>query len=717
MDKTKRIDDIRISERTRSLIIFGCTVMLGLCELKSGVRILPLCVLIALGEPCFPVFAGAFLASVLTADGVYLHTAVIMTVYGIEWLFDKKRRTMNGRFKVIVAAVASLIVATGEFISGNLIFEDALRASIVFLFVPLSVWALEGLVNPKAKKMRRELGVVTAAFFAVKALGVLNIGGYSASAVLAAFITMWLSKSGVAFGSVCGFVCGMACGIAYMPMMGIMGFCYGMFWDTSKWFAAVFAFLLSGAADCYLVGFPEAVPGLISTLAGSTAYMVIGEKLPNPPLLGATVTHEKQVVTESKLSAAFSSLSRVFFTVGEEDAKLRKNELSDKVKENVIAVCDKCRGCTCDKYDLVNSLTETLWKKRLAVFGDLPRHIQGCCTNSGELIFAANSAITEGEDLLKDGMTQMAEEYLAFSRLICSANRAGRDETGNDSAKARRVKELLRDKGIAFKSVNVTGKRRLRVTVRGVDPSAINISSREITYMLSTLLTTRLSEPEFVFTENGSEMRLSSLPALRVECAKAMVGKEGETVCGDTVSFFESDGGYFYSLISDGMGSGREAELASRLASIYLEKLLSLGADASETLNMLNRMLIMKDEEIFTTVDLLEIDRMTGDARMIKAGAAPTFIYREGECYRLDACTAPVGIISEVKAAETKMKLKKGDFIVMTSDGITPTDPKPCLPRVGEKRTAAALATAIINAWADSAVSTDDMSVSVMRIA
>ena len=102
---------------------------------------------------------------------------------------------------------------------------------------------------------------------------------------------------------------------------------------------------------------------------------------------------------------------------------------------------------------------------------------------------------------------------------------------------------------------------------------------------------------------------------------------------------------------------------------------------------MLNRMLITKDEEVFTTVDLLEIDRMTGDARIIKAGAAPTFIYRQGECSRLrPARTAPVGIISEVRAAETKLKLKRGDYIVMTSDGITPTDPKPSLPPTGESK-------------------------------
>ena len=716
MDRTRKIAQTDLRKNVRGLAEFAVTVLLGLCELKSGVRVLPLCVLIALGKPRFPVFAGAFLSSVLTANGLYLHTAVIMTVYGLEWLLDKKDICPAGRFKIMLACAASLIIAVGEATRGNLIFEDILRSALVFIFIPFSVAALEGVTNPAAGKMRRELGVVTAVFMAVKGAGVLSLGGYSLGSALAAFVTLYLSQSGFAFGSVCGFVCGMGCGISYMPMMGIMGFCYGMFRDTARLFAVIFSYVLSGAVNAYLLGFPEALPGLISTLVGAAAYVVLEPRLPPLPLYGA-VTKENNIVTESRLSAVFSSLSKTFTDVGRENAKIKKDCLYDKVSKNVFTLCEGCRGCSADKFDLANSLTDTLWNRGLAVFADLPKHIQASCVNSGELIHTANASVSDDETKAHDGMNRLAEEYLSFSRLICSANRIDREKTQNDSGKSRRVRELLRDKGIAFKGVSVTGKRRLKVTVRGVEPSAIRLSAKEISYMLSTLLTARLSEPEFVFTENGTEMRLESVPAFRVECAKAMVGKEGETVCGDTVSFFEGEGGLFYSLISDGMGSGREAELASRLASIFLEKLLTLGAEASETLRMLNSMLITKDEEVFTTVDLLEIDRMTGEARMIKAGAAPTFIYRGGECYRLDACTAPVGIISEVRAAETKLKLKKGDFIVMTSDGITPPDPKPCLPKTGERQTAAALATAIMNAWSSSAVSVDDMSVSIIKIA
>lgn len=720
MDKTKSPAMSGLKSGAASWIIFGCTVILGLCGLKSGVCILPLCLLIALGKPDFPVFAGAFLASVLTSGGTYIHTAVIMTVFGAEWLYDRKEKPFTPRIRLITSVLSALAVAGGELLGGNLIFENPFRAVTVFAFLPLSVAALSGLTDKKAKRARQELGILAAAFFVTAGAGVISAGGYSLGIAAASFLTLMLSKNGWVTGALAGFVCGMGCGIAYMPVLGILGFAAGMFGDTSPLFSRIFAFLLSGAVGCYLVGVADALPGLLCTAVGIAAYTLLAPKLPELPQYSITRPEkaERTVLTESKLSAAFSSLSRVFFTVGEENAKLKKEGVSEKVRENVFALCEKCRGCTCDKYDLVNSLTDTLWKKRLAVFADLPRHIQGSCKNTGELLFTANSAVAEGENGLKDGMNRLAEEYLAFSRLICSANRADNEESAGDAAKSRRVRELLHDKKIAFRSVSVVGKRRLRVTVRGVDPSKINISSRELSYMLSTLLMTRLGEPEFVMTgQNGTEMRLSSLPVLRVECAKATVGKAGEAVCGDTVSFFESDGGYFYSLISDGMGSGREAELASRLASIFLEKLLELGAEAGETLKMLNRMLITKDEEVFTTVDLLEIDRMTGDARIIKAGAAPTFIYRQGECYRLDARTAPVGIISEVRAAETKLKLKRGDYIVMTSDGITPTDPKPSLPPTGESKTAADLAGAIINRWSESAATGDDMSVSVIRIA
>ena len=108
MDKTKSPAMSGLKSGAASWIIFGCTVILGLCDLKSGVCILPLCLLIALGKPDFPVFAGAFLASVLTSGGTYIHTAVIMTVFGAEWLYDRKEKSFTPRIRLITSVLSAL---------------------------------------------------------------------------------------------------------------------------------------------------------------------------------------------------------------------------------------------------------------------------------------------------------------------------------------------------------------------------------------------------------------------------------------------------------------------------------------------------------------------------------------------------------------------------------------------------------------------------------
>lgn len=47
---------------------------------------------------------------------------------------------------------------------------------------------------------------------------------------------------------------------------------------------------------------------------------------------------------------------------------------------------------------------------------------------------------------------------------------------------------------------------------------------------------------------------------------------------------------------------------------------------------MLNKVLMAKKDEVFTTVDLIEIDKLTGEATLVKAGAAPSYLLRGGDC-------------------------------------------------------------------------------------
>jgi stage II sporulation protein E len=80
--------------------------------------------------------------------------------------------------------------------------------------------------------------------------------------------------------------------------------------------------------------------------------------------------------------------------------------------------------------------------------------------------------------------------------------------------------------------------------------------------------------------------------------------------------------------------------------------------------------------ETSSTVDLLELDLMTGDAAFIKSGAAPSFVVRKDTVHRIQAGTAPIGIIQTLDAQKTAFRLRAGDTVVMISDGILQNDPE-----------------------------------------
>ena len=261
--------------------------------------------------------------------------------------------------------------------------------------------------------------------------------------------------------------------------------------------------------------------------------------------------------------------------------------------------------------------------------------------------------------------------------------------------------------------------RKREITVFGVNPEKIVMSPNEIAENISKAVGTAVSPPEFVMHDDYVLMRFCSVPAFRVECAKISEAKTGETVCGDTVSVFENDENYFYCLVSDGMGSGRDAALTSKLSSIMLEKLLTVGAEKESALKLLNKALVEKQEEVFATVDLLEIDRVTSKATLIKAGAAPTILIRNGKSMMIESRTPPAGIMKNVIADKKHFSIEKGDMIVMLSDGLLQTGsentliPESNLPPMPSAR---ALASKLLRDARKNSESADDMSVCVLRI-
>ena len=149
--------------------------------------------------------------------------------------------------------------------------------------------------------------------------------------------------------------------------------------------------------------------------------------------------------------------------------------------------------------------------------------------------------------------------------------------------------------------------------------------------------------------------------------------REGESVCGDSVTSFESHDGQLCLLLSDGSGCGEAARRESALTSRLLRQFLEAGIDTEAALKTLNAAMALRSEEsgAFSTIDLMTVALGSGDTAIYKYGAAPTYVKKGGSVRRITGNAFPVGLRESAAEPDiTRLTLKEGSFVVMVSDGI-----------------------------------------------
>lgn len=90
----------------------------------------------------------------------------------------------------------------------------------------------------------------------------------------------------------------------------------------------------------------------------------------------------------------------------------------------------------------------------------------------------------------------------------------------------------------------------------------------------------------------------------------------------------------------------------------------------SVVLELLNGFLRSRGGECFASIDLAELDLLSGKGCFVKSGAAPSYILRDNNLYKLQSKTLPIGILKDTDAEVINFELKDNDIIVMFSDGV-----------------------------------------------
>ena len=719
MELTRKKSSVR---GAKPEIVFGIVgFVLGVAPVVLGVLPFGLAFLCAVPKKYrASVFVGTLCASLFdSCIPLYVFSAGYL-FFVLNALEKKSKIGIYNRLllSLSVGALRGAYIAVDAKGSIDAIFR--IIASVVAY--PLFAFAFSGYFDKRKELLARRynIALLAFAFSFTMLLARFEIRGVSLSLAVGAAFTLCAARSrGFGFGTVCGVLCGLASGGAATGALGVMGMTYGLLQSELEPLALVLSFMLSVTGYFYLSDLPDTAVAMIMLVIVYIGFAPLRKRIAvmgNHTPSAEKRAHDRKI---ARYAAAFSSLSSLFYTVSETTRETSVTELNQSIVRIVDNFCEHCNGCRLDRCEISNFFTSEVRRSGVATYSKIPLHISNVCPNACAMAREVNNIPILRQKEGENGLKNMADGYSAFSSILIDAHKRQESDNKPDKQLAREIKEALSDIGVDCDGVKVVGERQRDITVFGVAPKKIKATPDEIVKTISNRVGTAVSNPDFRLHDDYVLMKMNTIPSIRIESAKISEAKNGESVCGDTVSTFENDDGYFYCLVSDGMGSGRDAALTSRLSAIMLEKLLSVGAEKESALRLLNKALVEKREEVFATVDLLEIDRVRSTATLIKAGAAPTILIRKGQAKIIESRTPPAGIMRNVIAEKKSFRIEKGDMIVMLSDGVMQTGgennilPEKSLPPMPSAR---ALASKLLRDARNFAEAADDMSVCVLRI-
>ncbi len=156
-------------------------------------------------------------------------------------------------------------------------------------------------------------------------------------------------------------------------------------------------------------------------------------------------------------------------------------------------------------------------------------------------------------------------------------------------------------------------------------------------------------------------------------CGVARCGKDKSEISGDNFSVCTPDNVRTVMCLCDGMGSGKRANFESEIMVELLERFLEAGFMEVTAIKMINLAYATENYKGNpVTMDVSVIDKYNGNMKMIKMGAAPTFIKRAdtSKIEIISSTSLPAGVFEVPDIEEYSIQLNDGDMVIMISDGI-----------------------------------------------
>ena len=678
------------------IFYFVLSFLLGLSILSNNLSPFGLAVLCACYGPitavCFcGVSAGCFFRG--------LEGLISFICYFLLFLIRKS--ISGGKFNESAASRTAYALIISTFLGAYRLFTDRINGiSLItyFTYILLTVLCVYlyigtlGTGKASCSPGYYLISIYSVCVCIIPSLNTISFPGIDFGIIFASFLTLWFSKcKGPVYGCVSGFLFGFSCmNPLYSAPLGIGGLIAGYLFTKST-AVSCFVFTFSTMfCHLYLSGKDSLDIFLPFTFCASLIYLAVNRYIPDifsrtePSVILKDRKHPMTNESEfDKVSDSLTGLSSVICKFAEHMKAPANAETLKIIDDSFDEVCKNCSMSNfcyakreCD-FGNVRSKIASILKTAPLKHEEFSSFLLDKCIRCEQICDSINKAYSDLYFFtMKANRTQsVGRLYNSMSHLIKNTAERETKSKERDTRLEEAISTALKKIGVIHTYARVYGKRRKSVYIHGIRADKIPCSSKELCEYLSNECRIRFTDPSFDISDSADMvMKFSRSTILSVEYAQCCEAKDSESVNGDTISFFDTSDDYFYSIIADGMGSGKTAAATSRLSCVFLEKMLCAGTAKNICIEMLNNLLLSKNDEAFSGIDLLEIDRLTGTAYFIKAGAAPSFVLRKSRIYKICSETPPVGIIPAFSAESTRFTLEKGDIIFMVSDGVIQSD-------------------------------------------
>ncbi|MCM1314619.1 MAG: SpoIIE family protein phosphatase [Alistipes senegalensis] len=386
------------------------------------------------------------------------------------------------------------------------------------------------------------------------------------------------------------------------------------------------------------------------------------------------------------INARMNFIADTVHTVRTESEKIsgvlnKKHEKNITTEDVVNAVCTDCsEKIYCWKNNSHNTKTGFLKLSAMSEISaeNFPYEIRDCIYKEGLIKFYRKIYAEKARERLNaircaDNMELLSEQMRTIEEIISTSGR--RIDMRYSAPVSKIIKNKLNKFGFMPSEVIAyyNDKNRLHAEIYFSRTNTPENFTR-VCDLVSDELKIPLESIQPVSSGRQTRIRLFEKPKYKTDVYSTSICAENSEN-GDTSAVFGDGAGREYIILSDGMGSGKNAAVESRMVVKMFKNLIGCGVEYPAAVKMINSVMLTKSpEETFATLDAACIDLETCALTLIKSGASATLIRHRGNVMKIMSPTFPIGIYSKSEISTSECEFEENDIIIMFSDGINESE-------------------------------------------